>query len=265
MTSLAHPHLRRLLGAAAAAAAFTAIAAQADAAQPLTCGATITKNTTLTADVTGCPGTGIKIGADGITLDLAGHTVSAAAERNPKAHGILNEGHDGVTIRGGTVRGFGAYGVRLSHADHNVVRDMNLVGNFTGVGLFESDNGVVRNTTMMSSRFVGANLTGGAGNRVEHNTISASAGPGVFVHSSPAEPGRAHRIEANALDGNGIEIQPGPRGTRVVGNTIKNAVYDGILTFEPATVLQGNTIENAHVRAIATPNGAVDAGGNTAR
>ena len=80
------------------------------------CGATITKDTKLTRTSTNCHGVGIRIGADGITLDLNGHTVAAAAKRNPKAHGILNVGHDRVTIKGGTVKGFGAYGVRLADA-----------------------------------------------------------------------------------------------------------------------------------------------------
>ena len=100
--------IRTLLCAGAVAAAFLAVAVPQADAQNLSCGSTITKSTKLTKDITGCPGAGLKIGADGITLDLDGHKVSAAAKRKPKAHGILNEGHDRVTICGGTVRGFGA-------------------------------------------------------------------------------------------------------------------------------------------------------------
>jgi Right handed beta helix region len=249
---------------AGVAAALAVSAPQASAAKSLACGSTITKSTTLTHDITGCPGVGLKIGADGITLDLDGHTVSAAAERNPKAHGILNEGHDRVTIRGGTVSGFGAYGVRLSHADGNVVRDMQLTGNFTGVGLFESDRGLVTGNTMAGSKFVGANLTGGKRDRVVDNRIGGSAGPGVFVHSSPAETGLKHRVARNVLAGNGIEIHPGPAATRLVSNTITGAHGDGILVFEPSTLLRGNAASGNLAHGINAPNGASDGGANTA-
>ena len=73
-----------LVAAALVAGALAAPASQASA--PLHCGATITKSTKLTQDLTNCPGVGIQIGVDGITLDLDGHTVAAAAKRNPKAH-----------------------------------------------------------------------------------------------------------------------------------------------------------------------------------
>jgi hypothetical protein len=256
--------IKHLVCACLAAAAILAVAAPANAAQ-IHCGSTITKSVKLTHDVTGCPGVGLRIGADHITLDLNGHTVAAAAERNPKAHGILNEGHDRVTIRGGLVRGFGAYGVRLSHADRNVVTDMAMDGNFTGIGLFESDRGLVTGNVMTGSRFVGANLTGGVRDRVVHNRISGSAGPGVFVHSSPDEPGKRHRVAGNALDGNGIEIHPGPVRTRVVGNTVQRAHGDGILAFEPSTIIGGNAVLGSLLRGIDAPNGARDAGGNTAQ
>ena len=42
----------------------------------LECGDTITADTTLDRDLTGCPSNGIIIGADDITLDLNGHTIS---------------------------------------------------------------------------------------------------------------------------------------------------------------------------------------------
>ena len=44
--------------------------------QVVECGDTITADTTLDSDLTGCPNNGIVIGADDITLDLNGHTIS---------------------------------------------------------------------------------------------------------------------------------------------------------------------------------------------
>jgi hypothetical protein len=39
------------------------------------CGDVITQDTTLDSDLLDCPGSGVVIGADGITLDLNGHVV----------------------------------------------------------------------------------------------------------------------------------------------------------------------------------------------
>jgi parallel beta-helix repeat protein len=231
---------------------FAALAERSEA--KLACGSTITKSVKLTTDLVGCHGAGLRIGADGITVDLNGHTVAAAAKRNPKAHGIFNEGHDRVTIRGGTVSGFGAYGVRLANANRNVVEDMRMTGNFTGVGLFQSDHGVVRDNWMSGQRFVGVALTGGAGNRVTGNQISDTAGAGIFVQPSHIETGRNHRIDANQLSANGILVFPGPRATSLVGNSIVAAPGDGIAAFEPSTVLTGNSVTNSVGRDVFTPN-----------
>src|SRR4051794_1153156 len=87
------------------ALAVSAPPAAASAPVTLHCGDTVSASVVLAADVT-CPdgGTGLSAGADGITIDLHGHTVSAptAAEGT----GIDGNGHARVTVKGGTVRGF---------------------------------------------------------------------------------------------------------------------------------------------------------------
>jgi Right handed beta helix region len=255
---------RGALALAAAASLAALVAPQAPAQQHLTSGATITKNTKLTKDLVDCPGVGIRIGADGITLDLNGHTVAAAAKRNPKAHGILNVGHDRVTIKGGTVKGFGAYGVRLGDAKRNVVRNVQMVGNFTGIGLVESSSNVVEHSQMSGSRFVGVNLTGGAHNRVLANAITASVGPGVLVQTSVDDHGSDNRILDNVIEGNGIQVNPGQASALIAGNSIRHAGFAGIAAFEPSTIIERNTSSDNRGVGILAPNGAVDRGGNGA-
>ena len=98
--------IRIPLGALLAATARSlalAPGAYASKADHVSCGQTITADTTLDSDLTKCKGPGITIGADGITLDLNGHTIEGAG----KGSGVLNlAGHDGVTIGGGSIRGF---------------------------------------------------------------------------------------------------------------------------------------------------------------
>src|SRR5215210_1824610 len=95
-------------------------------ADTLACGQVITANTVLENDLLDCPGDGIVIGADGITLDLNGHTVSAAAcEAECVEHvGIANTaGYDRVRILDGTISGF-TTNASLIGASDNTLADL---------------------------------------------------------------------------------------------------------------------------------------------
>src|SRR5437868_5489743 len=61
--------------ATAALLAFGALLAGPAFATHVTCGQVITKSTTLDSDLTNCPGDGVVIGANNLTLDLNGHTI----------------------------------------------------------------------------------------------------------------------------------------------------------------------------------------------
>src|SRR3712207_1691807 len=78
----------------------------AAAAQPA-CGAEITRDTRLTADLRGCPDNGLVVARDGVTVDLAGHTIAgdgAVREDCPDGDfcdgGVVVAGHERVTVRG---------------------------------------------------------------------------------------------------------------------------------------------------------------------
>ena len=92
----------------------------------LHCGDVITANTRLAADLTGCPVHGLVIGADGITLDLNGHTIAGdgvAATGNPDV-GVLSGGHDRVIVRNGAVTGFDLGVFSFDAADGAQVLDL---------------------------------------------------------------------------------------------------------------------------------------------
>src|SRR5216117_2676623 len=88
---------------ALAAAGFMALSANQALASHVSCGATITTDTKLDSDLTNCPGDGVVIGADNITLNLDGHTIDGTVGGT----GIDDSaGRDGVTIENGSVKGF---------------------------------------------------------------------------------------------------------------------------------------------------------------
>ena len=75
----------------------------------------VTEDTTLDHDIpSGCEA-GIEIGAPGITLDLAGHSVAG------RDYGIRNRGHDDVTIQNGRWLRMWRL-LSSSGAEHNVLR-----------------------------------------------------------------------------------------------------------------------------------------------
>ncbi|MBB4915363.1 right-handed parallel beta-helix repeat-containing protein [Streptosporangium saharense] len=66
------------------------------------CGAVLTSNVTLTQDLS-CAGDGLTIGADNVTVDLAGHTVSG----DGTGRGVAVGDRKGVAVRDGVISGFG--------------------------------------------------------------------------------------------------------------------------------------------------------------
>ncbi|MCA1696970.1 MAG: hypothetical protein LC749_20880, partial [Actinobacteria bacterium] len=74
-----------ILGSAVGLLSLGSVVTSAGAATRVACGATITRSTTLTANVGPCHGDGIVVAASNITLDLHGHRVFGDAA--PEATG----------------------------------------------------------------------------------------------------------------------------------------------------------------------------------
>ena len=161
---------------------------------PLSCGDTITTDTTLDSDLLDCPSNGIVIGADDITLDLNGHTVSGDGEPFKPCPedefcdvGVLNNGHDGVTVRNGSVKQFES-GVFVGRARENRVLDVSSSQNtFFGFLVFRSAQSLVRDSS--GSRNIapdgdGMGLFESHDVRIVDNSFRRNPGPGIHVQAS---------------------------------------------------------------------------------
>jgi parallel beta-helix repeat protein len=214
-------------------------------ASHVSCGDTITANTTLDSDLTGCPSNGIVIGADDITLDLNGHTIAGNGEpvkRCPRRElcdtGVANDGHDGVTIRDGSVREFFA-GVVVGRASQNRVLGISSSRNrFFGFVLAESSRSVVRNSAgndnpapdgdgigIFASRrlrivgnsfrrnALGMHVEDSSDTLIARNRFARNADMGILMEAS------RNRVRANRCSRNGecIIVAPGNRNV-VAGN-----------------------------------------------
>jgi parallel beta-helix repeat protein len=181
--------------ATAAASLVLAAGAGATRSKPVACGDTITASVKLDHDLTDCPSNGIVIGADGITLDLNGHTIDgddALQDCEPGTDcdlGVLNSGHRAVTIKGGEVHGFGT-GVVVAGADDNRLRDLAVTANeFVGVFMGDDSGGgdisrssVTRNA--LTYEGPGILLFNAHDIRVTRNVVSANGDSGISAGES---------------------------------------------------------------------------------
>ena len=258
------------------------------------CGDVITEDTTLDSDLVDCPGDGLVIGADNVTLDLNGHTIDGDGDSRPhpgKDTGIVNgrfdnysgqePGHDGVTIRGGTVREF-AHGVQVIIADQISLSRLRLYDNsgFGGIATYLMSNGRIQDNraldnsagiavyepqgrTTITGNVLGRNsgfgieLAGGvAGDRLEDNVAFGNAS-GLFMFGARGVSIRGNRSFANR--GTGISLVEGASENYVEGNRAWDNGFAGI---DMSEGVHGNRVErNAVFRnASASPSNYVSGG-----
>ena len=216
------------------------------------CGQTLTASTRLARSLVGCPGNGLVIGADNITVDLAGHSISGVNAAG--SEGIADDGHRGVRIQNGTITNFFLNGVGLRGAPRSVVRNVTIrkigaggVENETSAGVLvkDSPNTLVTASTVRNDVVAfqsdGVDVLSSAGTTVSGNRVADNAWNGMFVLDSPRS-----RVIGNALDGNqnqGIEVNLGSDGTLLAGNHAGNNVSNGLVVGAISGArIEGNTL-----------------------
>ena len=243
------------LVATSSIAALDAFVGQAALAGPLSCGDTITVDTVLAADLLDCPSNGIVIGADGITLDLNGHTIdgdNALMDPCPENEfcdiGVANDGHDGVTIKGGDISEF-AFGVFVFAARGNDLSDLSTTENvFSGILLGDVARSRVRRSTSFGNvgpdSGVGITLFESHNNRIANNRSFDNAELGIHLLRS-----NHHYVGNNLVRGNpedGIILEGDGNlivGNRVVRNSISVTLFSGLDAHA-----DGNVVRRNHVR-----------------
>jgi parallel beta-helix repeat protein len=255
--------------------AVVALAALAPlSASAVECGDVITQDTTLTADLTCGPGqTALIIGASNITLDLGGYTISGPFTGSLQTGGIgvlVASPYTNVTIRNGTIRGFGI-GVRLDTTSGNTVRNLTLVQNVRGVDVANANNNIIEKNRIEGSgldaiRLGGVSsgnvvrqntLTGNvfgisvtddtSNNTVTQNTVTGGGAFGIAVFTS----GTGNVVSRNIVSGtgqDGIVVSAGSQNTLVSQNTVSLSGRDGIsvgATTVGTRVLQNTVFQNS--------------------
>ena len=222
----------------------------------LQCGDTITADTVLDRDLTGCPSNGIVIGADNITLDLGGHTISGdgkLVKRCPRRQicdvGIANDARNGVTIRNGSVRGFGVgvgvfrardnrlvklassenqwFGFVIANAARTVMRDSSATDNprpdADGLGVFFSHDLRIVGNEFRRNGQIGIHIEKSTGNLVKGNEFVRNGDFGILMEAD------RNQLRANRFARDGVaSIQVGPGSRNVIAANRIHASGEGI-------------------------------------
>jgi parallel beta-helix repeat protein len=246
------------------------LAAPAALAHDPACGATITHSVTLHHDLTNCPADGLVIGADHITLDLAGHTIDGDAIIGGDDTGVRLAGRRHVTVRGGTIQEFD-HALHLTGASHNHLTrlvatrsgdpdigrailldegsDDNLIdrndasfNGRSGVAVLDSAGNLVARNRTSHNDVAGMGVFGGSGNRVTGNVMTDNGENGIFWGAGHTGGVLAGNFIARN-PGAGIELEEGDDALVTVNHLDGNG--DNLILFGNRNRVAANVVADA--------------------
>jgi parallel beta-helix repeat protein len=184
------------------------------------CGATIVTTLTLDHDLN-CTAEGLIIGADGITVNLNGYTITGTGS----GIGIDVVGRTTISITGGIVRNFAA-GVRLNTSTDVVIHGNEFRENGDGIDVQSGSWGnTIKENHFRNSRTRGVMLRGGtADNVIKENTFTGNR-VGILLFA-PVET----LVKENVLSASGLAA------IRVNVFATRNLVVENTITSNPAGI-----------------------------
>ena len=214
----------RLALLAAAAAAITAPAASGATDSP-SCGDVVTTDVTLSQSLRNCS-TGLVVGADNITIDLNGHSITG--QGTDAGAGVEAVGRSGVTVKNGSIRNF-AVGVRFRLTASSRIADLAVRQTQSGIVVSGSEaeshsNQVLGNRVTESE--TGITIFSAASSRVVGNKLIGLTGTGILCRDTFS--GDVH-IEGNRSVGNQYGIVVFFCGAALLDNVASDNAFDGIV------------------------------------
>lgn len=191
---------------------------------PVTCGSTLTQDTVLAADLVNCPGDGLRIGADNITLDCAGHAILGAGSGN----GVLLDSRSRATVRNCRISGFDE-GIFVRYSTYAKLSSNSLTGNGgNGVNLFAGSNTSLTANQAANNGNSGLSLSQSRDNNLTNNSATGNGNNGIYLSQSPGNTLAANNASGNSNDGIGLWQSP---STRLTGNTLDGNANNGVYSY----------------------------------
>jgi parallel beta-helix repeat protein len=183
----------------------------------VSCGDTITSNTTLTGNLTDCTGTGLEIGANSIVIDCAGYSITGSSG----LYGIDIYQQHSITIKNCTIQGF-SEGINFDQTyNDNFTR--NIVSNnaFGGISGNCNNTSITYNTA--NNEVNGLDISG-YNNVIFNNIANNNSQVGLdLLYDS-------NNVTNNTFNNNiqyGIAIGPGSYNN-IINNIVSNNSNYGI-------------------------------------
>jgi large repetitive protein len=164
------------------------------------CGDTITTDITLTDNLFDCPGDGLVIGADDVTINLNGFLIDGDGSQPPANFGSGSAGIRDQDHIGGTIKEFDN-GVSFLGTTSSTISDLVITDTANGVRLVVGGGHQVRRNDVVSSDSGGDAyvLVHSHGNRIESNRNQFNEfGSGLVLNTS-----HFNSVIGNSLTGNG--------------------------------------------------------------
>ena len=232
------------------------------------CGMLVTSNLTLNHDIGPCHGDGLVIGADGVHVNLSGHSIFGDGSRAGTHAGIRLEGRQNVRISGGAIASFDA-GIAVIGGANNTFTNLTVANNrgnpnfpasVFGDGIvldFSAGNQVLSNSILDNGPFDGVGVlgVGSDNNLIQNNVIKGTDNDGHAY--APVGVG----ILLNPFIGTDRPRSLSINNTRMIGNHIENNGNAGISTISDVggvikdNIVTGNGLENPYGGAAQPGNG----------
>ncbi|MFL6491009.1 MAG: NosD domain-containing protein [Nitrososphaera sp.] len=192
------------------------------------CGQLITRDVILSKDIE-CPGIGMIVGADGITINLNNHKLSLVnntdTSRIPEVEeiGILVPDQKNITIRGpGIISGFDK-AIEFAGSERGYVLDLKLTDNNIGLSLKASDE-ITIYRSFIEQNTIGIASQSSKDSLVVSNQLSQNTNEGIVLMDS-----NYFIIGANSLIGNGnigIFLDVSSFNNTISSNNVLNHAVD---------------------------------------
>lgn len=181
------------------------VAPGSSASAAAACGDVLTSNTVIRTDLF-CPGGGLVVGADGVTVDFRGHAIFGTGSGT----GVdILAGN--VTVKNGSVAGFGI-GIDVDiqgQGEGTRIERMTVTNNGLGIGTLDRNGGAIESSTVSHNAGGGINIGISHNWTVDHNTVVGNAGRGI----------RVGQQSDGALITNNFVAQNSDIGIAVLGST----------------------------------------------
>ncbi|MBB1516770.1 right-handed parallel beta-helix repeat-containing protein [Tessaracoccus sp. MC1679] len=238
------------IGASVGVLALASAGLPASAADPVACGDTITTSTTLTQDLVCNGGDGLKIGANGIVLDLGGHSIDGGGV---SVAGVRIDNDHDVTVRNGSIAGFSA-GVEVQQSQRAHVYSLDITPVTRGINIGGGGTHLIEKNIIHGAGGDGIRVAVSTGNVIAKNTVTGNVW-GISI----ADWSSVTLVEKNVATGNrhhGLGAFSGATGTSFIKNIVSGTRDNGIVVGGDVSgsYLEKNTVSTSRLAGILVNN-----------